>query len=140
MQLSQGLGNLWLFQGEKMTCKVLKISLWETLSELFERHWKIKCSQWYCLAIQCEEEGMQLRQPQKSVNCSVVSDSLWPTRLLFPWNSPGKNTGVGCHSLLQGIFLTQGSNLCLLHWQADSLPSEPPRNTPINSINAHFPF
>ena len=39
--------------------------------------------------------------------------------------SPGKNTGVGCHALLQGIFPTQGSNpprLCLLHWQADSLP------------------
>ena len=38
---------------------------------------------------------------------------------------PGKNTGVGCHFLLQGIFLTQGSNaclLCLLHWQGDSLP------------------
>ena len=39
------------------------------------------------------------------------------TRLLCPWDSPGKNTGVGCHFLLQGIFLTQGSNphlLCLL--------------------------
>ena len=35
--------------------------------------------------------------------------------LLCPWDSPGKNTGMGCHSLLQGIFLTQGSNLCLLH-------------------------
>ena len=38
---------------------------------------------------------------------------------------PGKNTGVGCHALLQGIFLTQGSNLsplCLLRWQTDSLP------------------
>ena len=43
-------------------------------------------------------------------------------RLLCPWNSPGKNTGVGCHFLLQGIFLTQGSNLSLLHWQMDSLP------------------
>ena len=35
---------------------------------------------------------------------------------------PGKNTAVGCHFLLQGIFLTQGSNPCLLHWQVDSLP------------------
>ena len=35
-------------------------------------------------------------------------------RLLCPWNSPGKNTGVGCYSLLQGIFLTQGSNPGLL--------------------------
>ena len=42
---------------------------------------------------------------------------------------PGKNIGVGCHSLLQGIFPTQGSSpclLCLLHWQADSLPLTPP--------------
>ena len=42
---------------------------------------------------------------------------------------PGKNTGVGCHALLQGIFPTQGSNLslfCLLHWQVDSLPLAPP--------------
>ena len=39
-------------------------------------------------------------------------------------DSPGKNTGVGCHALLQGIFLTQRSNpslLCLLHWQVGSL-------------------
>ena len=34
----------------------------------------------------------------------------------------GKNTGVGYHFLLQGIFLIQGSNLHLLHWQVDSLP------------------
>ena len=44
---------------------------------------------------------------------SVVSDSLWPygsepTRLLCPWDSPEKNTGVGCHALLQGIFPTPG--------------------------------
>ena len=38
-----------------------------------------------------------------------------PGRLLCPWNFPGKNTGVCCHSLLQGIFMTQGSNLHLLH-------------------------
>ena len=47
------------------------------------------------------------------------------TRLLCPWNSPGKNTGVGCHGLLQSIFPTQGSNPCLLHllhWQMSSLP------------------
>ena len=42
--------------------------------------------------------------------------SLWtePARLLCPWDSPGKNTGVGYHALLQGIFWTQGSNLHLL--------------------------
>ena len=40
-----------------------------------------------------------------------------PARLLFPWDSPGKNTGAGCHFLLQGIFLTQGLNLHLLHYR-----------------------
>ena len=78
------------------------------------------------------------------VSFSVVSTSLkpyglWPTRHLCPWNSPGKNTEVGSHSLLQGIFLTQGWNQGLLHRrrvlyclspgspasQAGSLPSEP---------------
>ena len=57
----------------------------------------------------------------------VMSDSLWPhglypSRLLCPWDSPGQNTGMGCHSLLQGIFLIQGSNPHLLQWRADSLP------------------
>ena len=49
-------------------------------------------------------------------------------RFLCPWDSPGKNTGVGCHTLIQGIFLTQGWNprlLYLLHWQAE-LPLAPP--------------
>ena len=50
---------------------------------------------------------------------SVVSDSLrphrlQPARLLGPWASPGKNTGVDCPALLQGILLTQGSNPWLL--------------------------
>ena len=51
---------------------------------------------------------------------SLVSDSLrphglQPIGLLCPCDSPGKNTGLGSHSLLQGIFLTQGSNPGLLH-------------------------
>ena len=46
---------------------------------------------------------------------------LQPTMLLCPWIFPRKNTGVGCHFLLKGIFLTQGSNLPLLHWPAVSL-------------------
>ena len=65
---------------------------------------------------------------------SVVPDSLQPcglqpARLLCPWAFPGTNTGAGCHFLLQGIFLTQGSNpslLHLLHWQVSCLPLAPP--------------
>ena len=52
-----------------------------------------------------------------------------PTRLLCPWDSPDKNTGVGCRALLQGLFQTQGSNLrllWLLRWLAGSLPQAPP--------------
>ena len=59
--------------------------------------------------------------------CSGVSDSLWhnglqPARFLCPWDFPGKNTEVGCHFLLQGIFPIQRLNPCLLHllhWQMD---------------------
>ena len=40
-------------------------------------------------------------------------------------DSPGRNTRVGCHGLLQGILPTQGSNTWSLALQADSLPSEP---------------
>ena len=43
------------------------------------------------------------------------------TKRLYPWDFSGKNTGESWHFLLQGIFPTQGSNLCLLHWQVDSL-------------------
>ena len=53
---------------------------------------------------------------------------LQPVRLLCPWDSPGKNTEIGYHALLQQIFPTQGSNphlLCLPHWQAGSLPLAP---------------
>ena len=59
----------------------------------------------------------------QSVSRSVVSDSATPwtiarqTPCLCPWNSLGKNTGVGSHFLLQGVFPTQQSNLGLLHYR-----------------------
>ena len=64
-------------------------------------------------------------------SCVQLLAALWTvaSRLLCPCNSAGKNTGVGCHALLQGIFPTQGLNprlLHLLHWQAGSLPLVPP--------------
>ena len=50
-----------------------------------------------------------------SVSCSVVSESLWSHELLvFPWDFPGKNSGVGWHVLLHGIFPTQGLKLHFL--------------------------
>ena len=57
-----------------------------------------------------------------SVQLFATPEIVQPTRLLCLWDFPGKNTGVGCHFLLQGILPTQGSNLsllCILHWQED---------------------
>ena len=63
--------------------------------------------------------------------CPILCNPLdcSPPGSLVHGDSPGKNTGVGCHFLLQGIFITQGSNLrllCPLHWQVDSWPLAPP--------------
>ena len=57
---------------------------------------------------------MLLFSPQVMLH-SLQPHELQPARLLCPWDFTGKNTGVGCHFLLQGIFPTQGSNLGLLH-------------------------
>ena len=56
------------------------------------------------------------------------------TRLLCPWNYPDKNIRVGCHSLLQGIFLTQGAHSHVLHWQGDSLPMSH-QGSPFDSVS-----
>ena len=89
------------------------------------------CSSWGRKELETTEQ-LNANEESESVSCSVVSDffqsqGLWPTRLLCLWNSPSKDTEVGCHFLLQGIFSTQG----LIEpesptLQADSLPSEPP--------------
>ena len=62
---------------------------------------------------------------------SLQKYGLQPARVLCPWDSPGKNTGVGSHSLLQGIFLTHGSKpylLCLLHCGQILYPLTPLRS------------
>ena len=72
------------------------------------------------LGVNVWENWLKGKKEQHGSNkCSVVSDllgphELKPTRLFCPWNFP-ENTGVGCHFLLQGIFLTQGLNLGILH-------------------------
>ena len=72
-------------------------------------------------------------QQSESLTCVCVfptlrnpMDSLQPGRLFWPWKFPSKNTGVGCHFLLLGIFPTHASNphiLRPLHWQAESVIS-----------------
>ena len=72
------------------------------------------------------------------LSCLVMSNSLrphglQPVRLLRPWNFPGNNPSMSCHFLHQRIFLTQGSNPCvllLLHLQVGSLPLVPPIHFP----------
>ena len=89
-------------------------SIWESLGPSTSLQMTQFCSFLYILVLVAQ-----------SLSDSLWSYGLWPSRLLCPWDSPGKNTGVGCHFLLQEIFLTQGSNmclLCLLNWQVDSLP------------------
>ena len=74
--------------------------------------------------------GMKRRKRRKkesevAQSCPILQHhELQPTRLLSLWNSPGKNTGVGCHLLLQGTFSTQGSNPGLPHCRQTLLPSE----------------
>ena len=113
----------------------------------------------YCLLSMHNQGGMT----PACVCHQVMSDSLWPSQglcdpsgLLCPWDSPGKNTGVGCRSLPQGIFPTQGWNPCLpccrqilYHWatgeprmacrQASSPPSllhtQPPPGLPWCLVN-----
>ena len=60
--------------------------------------------------------------------CAQLRVTLWTVARQAPLSqdSPGMNTGVGCSAFLQGIFLTQGWNSHLLHWQEESLPPAPP--------------
>ena len=69
-------------------------------------------------------------EKSESVRHSVMSDACNPTRRLCPLDSSGKNNGVGCHSLRQGIFLIQESDPGMKPpspaFQVDSLLTEPP--------------
>ena len=72
----------------------------------------------------------------------VVSDSfaapwLQPTKLLCPWDFPGKNIRMGCHFLLHEIFPIQWFNLHLLHWQESSLPLNH-QGSPLTSYTVSF--
>ena len=88
--------------------------IWPSLLRSLWKFSRISSWQNCCLLCMCTQSHSTLYNPMDS---SLPGFSV-------PANSPGKNTEVGCHFLLQGIFLSQGSNPCLLHllhWQADSL-------------------
>ena len=106
-----GGGNFATWTPNK-TCRIIPIKAWWFKGE--------KC--W--LISQCYKPVAVVQ----SLNYDSATPWTQPTRLLCPWDFLGKNTRMGCHFLLQGIFLTQESNPHLLHlllWQAGSLPAEP---------------
>ena len=89
------------------------VSLYDISCVYFLFAWHHLCS--HLIMFSITHSCLTLKQPH----------SLEPTRFLSSLDSPGKNAGVDCHFLLQEIFLTQRWNsclLCLLPWQADSLP------------------
>ena len=106
---------------------------------------KLRCIFLYTSIIQKHFDFMKLDCAPDNISVCMLShfscdpmDCMDPMTLcdpmdcnprLCPWDSSGKNTEVGCHALVQAIFSAQGTNsclLCLLHWQADSLPLPPP--------------
>ena len=126
---------------------------WDTLEKwtnsISSRLWYIYlpvCAlRWYLLTcdsrMHTRVQMLCMRVLSRFSLCLTLCDPMdcSPPRLFCPWDSPGKNTGVGCHALLQGIFLTQGWNphlLCLLHWRAGSLPLVPP-GSPMLCIYTH---
>ena len=121
--------------------------------------WLIHVDVWqkppqYCKAISLQInkffKNFNLKQKSKGTNldyCMLSNISsiqlfatLWTIdpRLLCSCDSPGKNTGISCHALHQGIFPTQGTNprlLRLLHWQTGSLPLAPPGKSPFKRFH-----
>ena len=75
----------------------------------------VKIALYYFFSIILFLKNSKLALKWWSESPSFVSDSLQPNGLHSSWNSPGQNTGLGSLSLLQGIFLTQGSNPGILH-------------------------
>ena len=85
----------------------------QKFSYLLENKVQVLCS---VLKLRGSVIYMKSKIVSHSVVCgSLQAHGLWPVRLLYPWDSPGKNIGVDCHVFLQVIFLTQESNPGFLH-------------------------
>ena len=80
-----------------------------------------------CGSFQRQYYSFSLEKKKRQFKCvfnhvQLCNSGLQPAKFPCPGDFLCKNTGVGCHFLLQGIFLTQGLNSYLPHWQVDSLP------------------
>ena len=101
---------------------LLLIIIFDCLHSIMHKTWYYARSMLYNMSLMWTSIALDRfrRTETQSVSRSVTSDSLrphglQPARLLCPWDSPGKKIGVGCYSLLQGIFPTQGLNPDLPH-------------------------
>ena len=111
--------HLYLFISKLLSKDVHKLHwasriTWLSLYTINTSPWNL-CLSWF-------QNEILLFLFARSCPTLLWSHGLLPTRFLCPWDFPGKNTAVGCHFLLRGIFLIQGLNPHLLHLQADSLP------------------
>ena len=96
------------------------------------------------------QSAVRAKSPRSSD--SLRPRGLHPARLLCPWDSPGKNTGEGCHALLQGIFPTQVLNPRLLHlpalaggffttnatWEAAQIKTHPQALQPLTGLSCRY--
>ena len=137
-----GMGSLSLLQGIFLT-QELNWSLLHCRWILYQLSYQFSSVQSFSRVLLCVTPGTAAHQASLFITNSrsllklMSIESVMPyshlilcrALLLLPSLFSSKNIGVGCCALLQGIFLTQGSNpylLCLLHWQAGSLPLAPP--------------
>ena len=88
-----------------------------SLSKVRSVHLCLFCCLAYRVIVTIFLNSMKVKVKSLSRVQLFATCGLSPTKLLRPWDCPGKNTGVGCHFLLQGIFLTQGSNPGLSHFR-----------------------
>ena len=113
--------NTWVFKNTLF----LEISFTDYVLASYVFCWPYALSSLFLTPIKRLNCRNKLVNPCRDCPCVVLSGSPFPSpaeisptaRLLFPWDFPKKNTGVGCHFLLQEIFLTHGSNLCLLYYR-----------------------
>ena len=107
-------GNSWLIVGPS-TPSFQALCFWAS-------------SKLLCVSFLVCSHSILLIAPTSTIQASSVTQPYPTLRDAKDCSPPGKNTGMGCHALLQWIFPTQGSNpchLCLMHWQAGSLPLAP---------------